>query len=665
MKAFCIKNNKKFHDFSIASIFFIISLILRICNYTEQPIFADEIKYFSAYSFSILSHNWSWPLRWMWIQPPLFPYILAFVTYIFNGELYVLRLVPIFFGSLSVYVLYFLGKILFDRRVGILSAILLIFSSYHIFYSRVLMLEAQLILFMLISSYFFFKSYKKKDDFKYACASGIFLGLSSITKLNGYLLYLFFAIFIIWTKKRLNSFIDKRFLITFLTSILVNLPVWIYLYLRNANPLLHQLQAMTAKSGSAASIKSYGFLELIIRGFNNFIDLMIDGHSVATLSLPWYPILQLAAIYLCIITIFYYIHPFLKAQKSESFVFIFFMVFNIFVALYRKRHEYYLLWSIPIFFIMVSNISVRCFDYLKFQPKNIKFFISILTLVFVIIFIFSYIITGTMAPFVNKGVKAGYEEQVIKIKNYIQPGDAIAASLPTTVNYYLDKYDFKVQENNIQIFDLYYVDKKSLVKEVDIKMLEEVKPRFIITSEWYQSAYSDSYSNIIIRNNYNLISKEDGILLFERKFLSRSKDGTSNNKSQYKELYTKISSRIYSDIFSRSIPKYMTIGEPYQVFVFVKNTGQSTEYFLVKLIAPSEYIYPQQSIEIIKLDKGEFRRVKFPITPIKQHFGELNITAKLYLLKSNRNLPSSFIELDNTSTSIFWIKNAFSIEYIP
>lgn len=655
-------------DFIIGFILFILSLLLRLPHYTKQPIFADEIGYFSAYSFSILSHGWAWPVKWMTIQPPLFPYILALVTYLSNGSLEVLRIVPIISGSLTTFALYFLGKILFDRRVGILSAILLCFCSYHIFYSRVLQLEAQLIFFLIVSSYFFFRSYKKDDDIKYACLSGIFLGLACITKYVGYLLCPVFAIFILWTKKKLKCLVRRKILIIFLTSILTISPVWLDLYIHNVNPILHQLRIMKAPSGAAVGIKSIDFFDLVIRGFNNFINLCIDGHSIATSSLPWHTIFQLAASFLLIITILYYISPVLKRRQSESFIFIFFVVFNIFCMIYRKRFEYYLLWALPMFFIMLSNMSIRFFDQIKLQyiKKRFEFpllnFMRILTLIFVIIFIFSYVVTGTMAPFVNKGVRAGYEESVIKIRNAIQDGDSIATSLPITIDYYLNKYGFNSEEHDIQIFDLYKKDKKGLTftKGVDIEMLEEVKPRFIITSERYQSAYSDIRDNIIIRNNYDLILEEDEILLFERKVLMQPDNENLDNE-------TEMSSPvciIYSDVFSRSIPRHMTIGKSYDAFIYVKNTGEQRRTFVIKLFTPGEFIYPQLSGEIIQLESGESYKTKFPIMPVKQHVGELNVTARLYLVKSRQNLPSSFVELDNVSTPVLWIKKTFPLEEI-
>lgn len=121
---------------------------------------------------------------------------------------------------------------------------------------------------------------------------------------------------------------------------------------------------------------------------------------------------------------------------------------------------------------------------------------------------------------------------------------------------------------------------------------------------------------------------------------------------------------IYSDIFSRSIPVHMIVGKSYTVQVPVKNTGESSAYFKVLLITPGEFIHPRYPTEkMVHLDRYEVKKVKFPITPIKTHIGELEITVKLYVLSSTQHFPP-FKEVDNASKSVYEIKNAFSIEDI-
>jgi hypothetical protein len=119
-----------------------------------------------------------------------------------------------------------------------------------------------------------------------------------------------------------------------------------------------------------------------------------------------------------------------------------------------------------------------------------------------------------------------------------------------------------------------------------------------------------------------------------------------------------ISGEIDHYVFSRSIPEHMTIGESYEILVFVKNTKKYHAYFLVTLTAPGEFIYPRCSTRVVALDGGESRRIKFLLTPSKPLLGELNITAKLY------HLAPSITLLDSTTCSVSSIKRNFSTEDI-
>ena len=115
-----------------------------------------------------------------------------------------------------------------------------------------------------------------------------------------------------------------------------------------------------------------------------------------------------------------------------------------------------------------------------------------------------------------------------------------------------------------------------------------------------------------------------------------------------------VSVKIDQHVFYNSIPRQMTVGKSYEVMVFVRNTGEKEEYCQVTLIAPSECIYPQYSVEMVMLSSGEPRRFKFLITPIKAHIGEINITAKLFSVSPTQN-----IELDSVSAPVFLIEQAF------
>jgi 4-amino-4-deoxy-L-arabinose transferase-like glycosyltransferase len=639
-------------DFLIAFILSMIALVLRVINYTDTSVYPDEINFFSPYAYSILTNSWSWitESRFM-IQPPLFSYILAVVGYLFNGELNTFRIVSIIFGSLSIGVTYFLGKLLFNRGVGILSALLLCFNSYHILYSKLALLEATVIFFILVSIYYFVKAYNSGNNNKYAYICGIFLGLANITKFNGIFLYPLFIFFILWDKKSIKALIEKKFLIINIVSALIQLPIWIGLYEAGVNPYYYHLYGKAATANRTFSYfqTSLGIPDLLSKGFNSYLNTVMGVYksSTAALSLPWYSIFSIFSAILLIITILYYLHAVIKKKQSETLIFFYFIIFNIYPVFSKTKFDYYLLWSLPGFYIMLSSMSFKLFDDFKSQRKNVFSslnFVRLLNLICLSIFVFSIILVGSISPFVDKGEVSGYEENILYIKNIANPGDAIATSFYRGTAYYLDKNNM-----NLDIFSLYYI------KGVDLKMLNEVKPRFILVlDDYYYSFLTNDYAKIWINKNYKLISKKEKTLLFEREQINSSgNQGESSENGTTKGV-------IDHDIFYRSIPAYMTIGKTYNVLVFVKNEGESPNTFVITLDVPDEFVYSsQKNWKLIQLNEGESYRAKFTILPIKQHVGELNITARFSIIKSKRIVPSSYEEMDNVSKHVVWIKSVF------
>lgn len=642
-------------DFLIASVLLITAFILRWTNYNELTIWPDEVNIYPPYAYSTLANNWAWSPESM-LEPPLFTYILCIITYFFGGSIEIFRIVSIVFGSLSVWVIYFLGKILFGRRIGLLSALLLCFSSFHIMYSKIVMIEATLIFLILTSVYYFIKSYKIENDVRYAALCGIFVGLSSITKWNGILLYPIFIIFVLWTTKNIRALFNKKFKIITLTSLVITLPVWIYPLTQGENPLYYQIfgKFTIAKNTFHVYQQSPGFSSVFINGINKYIHMLIDESSPATSSIPWFSILKIVTSLLLIITILYYMYHALKAKVSETYIFLYFVIFNVFVALYGTRFEYYLLWSVPAFYIMLSGMAIKFYDHIR-SNYNFSYltYIRIIILIFFSIFLISYIYIGSNAPLVNRGELIGYEEQIIKMKNIANPGDAVATSFYRGTEFYINKYNL-----DIKVHFLYFAN------EVDLEMLKEVKPRFLIVSSYYfnslitnQSAKIWIFRYYDLISYYNMESEEDGMLLFEAKQELYNYLDQSNN-----EITDNVSGTIDHDIFYKSIPALMTVSNPYNVVINIKNTGENTATFWIKLDVPDEFIFSsQKNWKIITLESGSSYRTKFTIVPIKEHYGSLNVKAILSQLNSRHDLPSSTIEMDNASRSVVWIKKAIPI----
>jgi 4-amino-4-deoxy-L-arabinose transferase-like glycosyltransferase len=492
------------YDYLIVIGLFVISLSLRLYEYNKLPIYNDELIY-SGFAFNTLAHGWIWQPENM-VEPPLFPYLIAIVTYLFEGSFEYLRLIPILFGSLTVIVIYFLGKILYGRGAGFLSALFLSFSSYHILYSKILMMEALVIFFIFSSLYFFWKSFEN-NELKSAYFSGILLGLALNTKWIALLVYPSLTLFLLWTKRKVGILLEKRIIIIYALSFLMLIPTLAILYKNSINlydiffkkefTFVHDVPTL-----------SYGS-NLISRSFNKYLEVFIDDLSPVTLSLPWLQVYRFSASLLIIATILFYIYFSLKGNKKDSFLMAIFGTFNLFVFFYIRKSPYYLLWALPAFLIMISNLILNSFNKLKMLYFNEKLKLSLIDitkiaiLFIAIVFTVSYIQVGIFAPSKNMGDKSGFKTQVSAINNRILPGESVASDRVEMIRYYFYQPEFYPVGQKIHIIP-------------DIYLIRD-NPRFLILKKFSFDRKASSSDKKMIYEKYNLISNENGILLYERK----------------------------------------------------------------------------------------------------------------------------------------------------
>jgi len=72
------------------------------------------------------------------------------------------------FGSLSIVLAFFIGKILFNRTTGLFFSLILLFSSLWFVNSRLIMSEVYLYFFILLSIFLLLKSFKKESKYRIA-----------------------------------------------------------------------------------------------------------------------------------------------------------------------------------------------------------------------------------------------------------------------------------------------------------------------------------------------------------------------------------------------------------------------------------------------------------------------------------------------------------------
>ncbi len=120
-------------------------------------------------------------------HPPLFSVWLA-IFYALGGLRFSLYATP-FFGTLSVLGLYFAGKAMFGRKVGLLAAVLLAVSFTQIYFSRVPYSEI-LSQFLLFSGIYALTTYIVEHKPLYAAIAALSFGQAILSRIEGLIVVL-------------------------------------------------------------------------------------------------------------------------------------------------------------------------------------------------------------------------------------------------------------------------------------------------------------------------------------------------------------------------------------------------------------------------------------------------------------------------------------------
>ena len=203
-------------EFKISNLLIILILviasILRLWNISKVPVslFSDELDIgYQAYSIIKTGKDYMgnpWPLAFQSYadaRTPLYIYSAIPSVYFFGITPLGVRFPAILFGVLGILALYLLISEISDRRIAIIAAILLSLSPWHIQYSRAAFEVTELLFFLLIGLYFFFRADRRKNLFWLSSLSfALTPWIYNTAKFFTPMLLIF--LFLVWRKKILE-----------------------------------------------------------------------------------------------------------------------------------------------------------------------------------------------------------------------------------------------------------------------------------------------------------------------------------------------------------------------------------------------------------------------------------------------------------------------------
>ena len=122
-----------------AATLFVIALLVRLINLTGNPFMLNGIEAsLGLNSVQIIQGQFQNPFGTGWLtNPSLLIYLMAIPIRILGPTVLAVRLLSPFVGAATIAATYLIGKRLFGNFTGLLAAVLLLGSHFHLHYSRV------------------------------------------------------------------------------------------------------------------------------------------------------------------------------------------------------------------------------------------------------------------------------------------------------------------------------------------------------------------------------------------------------------------------------------------------------------------------------------------------------------------------------------------------
>ncbi len=168
-----------------------VSVLILICGYLfffqlgklslTDP---DETFYAQTAKEMLANDEWITPYLYgkpQFEKPILFYWLIEASFKAFGVNEFAARLPSAVFGTIGVIAMFFLGSLLFNRRAGFLSAIILATNVEYIMLARACITDMVLFVFLLLAALFFFCGYSKEKGYFYLLSSAS-IALATLTK---------------------------------------------------------------------------------------------------------------------------------------------------------------------------------------------------------------------------------------------------------------------------------------------------------------------------------------------------------------------------------------------------------------------------------------------------------------------------------------------------
>lgn len=361
----------------------VVSFIIRIAYLLFDPIRGwDESVYLNLgqdlahnpYLYSLINSGWndfipstdilySWPN--IGFRPPLLPYLIAIISALKLNFLIPL-LVPIL-STASVYLVYRLGALMFNKRAGLYASIFFCLVPLNIYTSEKIWVDAPVVFFVLLTFLSFWRGYERGEK-KHKILFGLYLGLALLTRYTAMWIAPVFLIYFLTRDRSLHFMKDKYLWFAVCLFTILICPWLFYGYVYYHNPLggfIHGLQAANYYGGIQAW--SY-YLERSWR----IVSVLGPITIISLIYLSYLRELKNKGVYLLLIWgVLFSVMVMAMPHKEDRYILLSMPVVCLIVGytLTKIRYQYIVLIAISIILAYTSWIAFKI-EYVSVRDKS-------------------------------------------------------------------------------------------------------------------------------------------------------------------------------------------------------------------------------------------------------------------------------------------------------
>jgi len=238
IKSFIEKNKTEialFLAFFCITILFVVSFFIFGVNFDKNifPVLVGDSKEYIKLAENILNGNgFTLSNDFLNYEPeslrtPGYPAFLAIILFLFKNQIFI-SFIQIIMMAFCVVLVYKIALMFFDRKIALLSAIMMILEPSMSYYSSVVLSDTPAMFFFILALYVFLKYIKsEKNDIRLIFLSGFILGFTTLIRPISQFLPFVFLLYLVAVFYKTQSF--KIFLkasVLFIFGFLLMISPW-------------------------------------------------------------------------------------------------------------------------------------------------------------------------------------------------------------------------------------------------------------------------------------------------------------------------------------------------------------------------------------------------------------------------------------------------------